>query len=284
MQGQPRFGSYLGLSAAGFHHLSYAEWGRDDARVVVCAHGLTRNGRDFDWLAAALASHYRVICPDIVGRGRSAYLADPALYGYPQYMTDATALLARLGVGAVDWIGTSMGGLLGLMLAAQPATPIRRLVINDIGPFVPRQALRRIADYVGISYRFSSLVALEAHLRKVHAPFGALTDEQWRHMATHGHVALPDETFRLAYDYAIGERLGTAAASDIDLWPLWERVTCPVMVIRGAQSDVLSAETAQAMAIRSPRVTLVEIPNAGHAPALMTDAEAALIADWLAAD
>ncbi len=167
--------------------MAYAEWGAAEAaRVVLCVHGLTRSGRDFDRLAAALAaSGCRVVCPDVVGRGSSDWLEDPAGYAYPQYLADMTALIARLDVEAVDWVGTSMGGLIGMMLAAQPGTPIRRLVINDIGPFIPKAALARIGDYLGQDQSFADLEAAEAHLRTVHAPFGPLTDAQWEHLTLH---------------------------------------------------------------------------------------------------
>ena len=165
--------------------------------------------RDFDWLAPALAgAGYRVVCPDVVGRGKSDWLGDPAGYGYPQYLADSAVILGHLGAesGApgIDWIGTSMGGLIGMMLAAQSGNPIRRLVINDVGPFIPAAALRRIGDYVGKAFRFPDFAAAEAHFRKAHAPFGDLSDAQWRHLTEHSVVVAPDGGFRLAYDPAIG--------------------------------------------------------------------------------
>jgi pimeloyl-ACP methyl ester carboxylesterase len=283
----PRQGHYFGLSAGGFHRLAYGEWGAPGAeRVAVCAHGLTRNGRDFDVLAAALAEEgCRVACPDVVGRGRSERLSDPAGYGYPQYLADATALIARLGVERLDWIGTSMGGLMGLMLAAQPETPLRRLVINDVGPFIPKAALKRIGDYVGRDPRFPDLAAAEAYFREVHAPFGRLTDLQWRHLTQHSIVpdAGPDRGsgYRLAYDPAIGLPFQDPELDDIDLWPLWDAITIPVLALRGAASDLLLAETAAEMASRGPKAEVVEIPDCGHAPALMDEAQVALVRDWL---
>src|SRR5258708_7287546 len=154
--------SLLGLGPRGFHRLAYVEWGEACSGTVICAHGLTRNGRDFDRLAASLAGARRVVCPDMAGRGRSGWLADAADYGYQQYCADMNALIARLGVEAVDWVGTSMGGLIGLMLAAMPESPIRRLVLNDIGPFIPKAALERMAGYVGKDPAFADRAALEA--------------------------------------------------------------------------------------------------------------------------
>ena len=274
--------SYLGLSAAGFHRIAYTEWGDPAAaRVVVCCHGLTRNGRDFDALAERLAARARVICPDVVGRGRSDWLADPKLYGYPQYVADMAGLIARLDVAAVDWIGTSMGGLIGMTLAAQAKSPIRSLVMNDVGPVVPKAALQRIADYVGLDNRFSSLRSLENHLRKAYAPFGTLTDAQWAHLTAHGHRIIGEGVYGLAYDpaIAVNVRLGV---QDWDMWAIYDRITRPTLVIRGMESDLLSAATADEMARRGPKAGRLDIPGAGHAPALMAEDQIGALESWLA--
>lgn len=276
-----RQGAVLGLSPAGFHRVAYTEWGDPaNSRVVVCCHGLTRNGRDFDALAADLARDFRVVCPDIVGRGASDWLKDPAHYGYPQYCADMSVLIARLAVPDLLWVGTSMGGLIGMTLAAQTGSPIRRLVINDVGPFVPKAALLRIADYVGLDNRFSSLDAVENHLRKVLAPFGPLTDAQWRHLVEHGHRRREDGTFALAYDPAIAGNV-KLAVQDWDLWALWDRVSCPTLVIRGAQSDLLLPETAAEMTQRGPHAECVTWEGMGHAPALMAPEQIAAVRQWL---
>ncbi|MGP1396153.1 MAG: alpha/beta fold hydrolase [Inquilinaceae bacterium] len=274
----------LGLSAAGFHRIGYADWRPDGvsaAPPLVCVHGLTRNGRDFDPLAGALSPDRRVICPDIVGRGGSGRLADPAGYGYPQYLADMAVVLGRVDAPAVDWLGTSMGGLIGMVTAAQPGNPIRRLVINDVGPFIPKAALERIAGYVGQDPSFADVDAVEAYLRAVHAPFGPLTDAQWRHLAEHGHRIRDDGTLGLAYDPGIAAPFRSQPVEDVDLWPVWDAVTCPVLVLRGAASDLLSAETAMEMTRRGPPATLIEIPGCGHAPALMDDVQIGHIRDWL---
>ncbi|MGQ9369960.1 alpha/beta fold hydrolase [Azospirillum sp. A39] len=272
----------LGLSAAGFHRIAYTQWGREDApRTVLCAHGLTRNGRDFDRLALDLAAHARVACPDVVGRGRSDWLANPALYGYPQYLADMTALIARLDVAEVDWVGTSMGGLIGLLLAAQPNTPIRRLVLNDVGPFVAKAGLERIADYVGKDPVFEDLAAVEAYLRFVLMGFGALGDEWWRHMAETSARRLPDGRFGLAYDPGIGKAFSAQPIGDVDLWAVWDRVRCPVLVLRGAESDILLADTAADMARRGPGATVVEVQGVGHAPSLMVEEQIATVRAFL---
>jgi len=273
---------FSGLSPVGFHRVRYLEWGEDDGRpTVLCVHGLTRNARDFDRLAERLARRYRVISVDVVGRGGSAWLRDPAHYTYPQYQADITALIARLNVERVHWIGTSMGGLIGMFLAAMPDAPLASLFMNDVGPILPKEALQRIADYVGLENRFSSLEALERNMRKVHAPFGPLTDEEWAHLVRHGHRILPDSNFGLAYDPAIAENVKKGVA-DVDLWNFWDRISVPTLVFRGVESDLLSAATAQAMTRRGPRARIVELPGIGHAPALMAEDQIALIESWLA--
>ena len=274
--------SFLGLSAAGFHTVAYTQWGRDDApRTVVCVHGLTRNGRDFDALALNLVDRYRVACPDVVGRGKSGRIANPALYGYPQYCADMAALIARLGVEQVDWVGTSMGGLIGMMLAAQPNSPIRRLVINDVGPFISKVGLQRIADYVGKDPVFEDIAAVESYLRFVLMGFGRLPDEAWRHMAEHSARQRPDGRYGLAYDPAIAEAFKAQPMGDVDLWAFWDRIQCPVLVLRGETSDILLPETAEEMTGRGPGARVVEFANAGHAPALMTDDQIAVVRNFL---
>lgn len=275
--------SYLGLSAAGFHRIAYTQWGRDDApRTAVCVHGLTRNGRDFDRLALALTDGWRVVCPDVVGRGRSDWLANPDFYTYPQYMADLNALIARLGVERVDWIGTSMGALLGMILAAQPNTPIRRLVINDAGPLVAKEGLQRIADYVGKDPVFDDLAGVESYLRFILMGYGAMPDEDWRHMAEHSARRRPDGTYGLAYDPGIAKPFTTQPVADVDMWAIWDRIRCPVLVLRGADSDILLPETAEEMTRRGPRARVVEVPHTAHAPSLRTEEQIAAVRAFLA--
>jgi len=274
---------FLGLSPAGFHRNIYWEWATaaPGAPVLVAIHGLTRNGRDFDAVATALSPDFRVVCPDVVGRGRSDWLPDGALYSYPQYLADSTALLARLAVASVDWLGTSMGGLIGLMLAAQPLSPIRRLILNDVGPLVPKAALERIGSYVGQDPRFESIAGVEAYLRRVHEPFGRLSDAQWAHLALHS--ARPAQGgYSLAYDPAIARAFQAGPIADVDLWPLWDRIACPVLILRGASSDLLLPDTAAEMVRRKANATLAVMPDCGHAPVLMDPGQIATIRDWLA--
>jgi pimeloyl-ACP methyl ester carboxylesterase len=273
-----------GLSPVGFHQIVFWDWPgpNADAPVLVAVHGLTRNGRDFDVLARALSDRFRVVCPDIVGRGKSAWLPAGALYTYPQYLADMVALVARIGPGPIDWLGTSMGGLIGMMLAAQPGGLIRRLILNDVGPFVPKAALERIASYVGQDPRFGSVAEVETYLRRVHAPFGGLTDSDWAHLAQYSTRERPEGGFGLAYDPKIAEAFRTTPIADVDLWPVWEAIACPALVIRGGQSDLLTAEIADEMVRRKPATRLVTFPECGHAPALMDPAQIAVIRNWLA--
>jgi pimeloyl-ACP methyl ester carboxylesterase len=275
-----RTGEMHCLGPHGFHRVTYYEWGDGaNPRVVVCVHGLTRNGRDFDTLARALAPQLRVVCPDVAGRGLSQWLSHKQDYAYPVYLSDMAALIARTGVKRVDWVGTSMGGLIGMMLAAQPENPIRRLVVNDIGPFVPRAALERLALYVGKAPRFATLDELERYLRMVMAPYGALTDQQWRHLAEHSSRRDGDGVV-MSYDPAIAHAFASPL-QDVTLWPMWDAIRCPTLVLRGKESDLLLPATAEEMARRGPKARVVEFAGIGHAPALMADDQIAVVRDFL---
>jgi pimeloyl-ACP methyl ester carboxylesterase len=279
------------LSPAGFHRMAYTEWGApDNPRVLVCVHGLTRCGRDFDHLAQALANDYRVVCPDVVGRGQSDWLRDKSHYLLNQYAADMTALLARLDVERVDWFGTSMGGLIGMLLAAQPETPITRLILNDVGPVIGTGALDRIGEYLANPPDFGSIAEAEAYIRAVAAPFGPHDDTQWRHMTDHVVKLTSAGRVALRYDPGIaGPFVATMQAlaagkppgSDIELWPLYEAVTCPTLAVRGALSDLLSPATLAAMGERGPRARTVEIAGVGHAPTFMHDDQVAIVREFL---
>lgn len=271
------------VSASGLHHMAYVEWGeRDNPRVLVCVHGLTRNCRDFDFLAQSLAREYRVVCPDVVGRGRSDWLRVADGYGLPTYVSDMMTLIARLDVAKVHWVGTSMGGLIGMMLASQEHSPVERLVLNDVGPLITGASIRRIGEYVGKAPRFPSLEDAEKYIRLVGAPFGALTDAQWRHLTVHATRETPGGEIEMAYDPAIAEPFRKAFAyTDVDLWPVYEAIRCPTLVMRGADSDLLLHETAVAMSERGPKAQLAEIAGVGHAPMLMDEAQVRIVRDFL---
>jgi pimeloyl-ACP methyl ester carboxylesterase len=276
-----RDGAVRWLSPAGFFTMRWWEWGPPDGAPVICVHGLTRTGRDFDALAEALGrAGRRVICPDLPGRGASDWLPDPMLYQPPVYVSALSHLMARLD-GPVDWVGTSLGGICGMGVAATPGHPIRRMVLNDVGAFVPRDAMARIRDYIGNEPTFPDVAALEVHLRRVHAPFGPLTDAEWRHLAETSARPGKDGGVTLHYDPGIAAPIRAQEAQALDMRALWGLVKVPVLLIRGADSDLLLEETAQAMAA-GPHVQLAEITGAGHAPALMDPAQIALVAAFLA--
>jgi pimeloyl-ACP methyl ester carboxylesterase len=290
---QPRFGSVRCLSPAGLHSVAYTEWGEPaNPRVLVCVHGLTRVGRDFDRLARALADRYRVVCPDVVGRGRSDWLRDPQHYHVAQYVADMVTLIARLGVESVHWVGTSMGGLIGIMLGGQPGSPIAKLVINDVGPTLDAAALARIGDYLGKPVRFKDLEQAVDYIAAISVPFGLRTRGEWREITETVVRPIRDEQgdgWVLHYDprIAVPFRAVTpesAAAGEAAMWKLYDAIACPTLLVRGERSDLLTRETAQAMTQRGPRAKLVEIAGVGHAPMFMHDGQIAVVRDFLLGD
>ena len=277
---------FLGLGSKGFHRIHYADWGDPGAeRIVICVHGLTRNGRDFDDLARALAPDCRVICPDIAGRGQSDWLYAKEDYGYPQYCADMAALIARVTAGGtprkIYWVGTSMGGIIGMLLTSRPNSPIGRLILNDVGTIVPKAALERIGAYVGKDPRFNTIEELEAMTRIVCAPFGPLTDAQWRHLTETGAKRHEDGSWGLRYDPGIAIPFQQGPLADVDLWPFWDTIACPTLLLRGAESDLLLKENAIAMTQRGPRPRLVEFDGIGHAPMLMAEDQIRVVRDFL---
>jgi pimeloyl-ACP methyl ester carboxylesterase len=272
---------FQSLSPHGFHRVVYDEWGDPgNPRVVICVHGVGRNARDFDDLAAALAGTRRVLCVDMPGRGRSAWLADPNDYVFATYLTVLTALIARSGAETVGWVGTSMGGLLGIMMAAQPQTPVAKLVVNDVGPTIEPAALERIRGYFGLDPTFATYDEIARYIRTVSAPFGPLTDAQWERLTVSNVRNRADGRWGLAYDPGIAVPFRAAAAPP-DLWPLWDAIRCPTLVLRGKESDLLSAETAAAMTARGPRPTLIEFAGVGHAPMLLSTEQIAPVVGFL---
>ena len=278
------------VSLAGLHQMSYKEWGAtDNPNVLLCVHGVTRVGDDFDNLARALADKYRVICPDVVGRGRSGRLNNAQLYRLPQYVADMVTLLARVlddDHQQVDWFGTSMGGLIGLGLASLPGNPVRKLILNDIGPVLDPLALQRIGDYIGQDLRFPSFEDGAKFVRDVSQPFGQHTEAEWHKLAS--DVLRQDKDGMWVRHYDMGLALPfrsatpeSAQADEAMLWAAYDAIKCPTLLVRGADSDLLSRATAEKMMQRGPKATLLEIPNVGHAPTFIHDDQIALVRKFL---
>ncbi|MGC8702329.1 MAG: alpha/beta fold hydrolase [Thiomonas sp.] len=286
VENQPRLASVQCLHPGGLHRLAYWEWGDPDCDdVVVCVHGLTRQGRDFDVLAQALQAGRRVVCPDLPGRGESDWLDNPALYQVPQYMADLVTLLARLRARRLAWVGTSLGGLIGIGLAGLRHSPIERLVLNDVGPALDPRGLMRIASYVGRKMHFDTPEQAAASLREISEGFGPHTPEQW--MALTRPMLRPEaQGWRLHYDPALSQPFTAStaqaiAAGEVALWQAFDQITAPTLVLRGADSDILNRQTAQAMAQRGPKARVVELPGVGHAPTLVQDDQVRIVRDFL---
>ncbi len=271
-------------SAGGLHRMAYLEWGDPRAaNTLICVHGLTRCARDFDRLAAEMVrAGYRVVCPDVAGRGDSDWLKNAAEYAVPTYANDMVALIARLDVESVQWVGTSLGGLIGMTLAAIPDSPVKKLVLNDIGPVLPAAALDRIGSYIGKWPPLPNMDAAEAYVRSVSAPFGKHTDAEWRFLTEHVVRENPDGTLRMHYDPAIAVPFNAELPhKDVELWKSYDVIRCPTLVLRGEQSDLLTRDTARQMALRGPRAKVVEIPDVGHAPTLVHGDQIAVVRKFL---
>lgn len=265
-----------------FHWIAYNEWpGPQGAHTLVCLPGLTRNASDFDALGESLSSVCRVVCPDFAGRGKSEWMSDPAAYGTALYLADLAALYARLDADTVDILGTSLGGMVAILFACFPGTPVRRLVLNDLGPLIAKEGLTRIAGFADRDPVFHTIEEVAQRLRNVAAPRGPLTDAQWRYMALHTVRYRPDGTLGLAYDPHVGDSTHLEADHNIDLWAHWDQIRCKTLVLHGVESDVLRRADALAMTQRGPRAKLVEFPGIGHAPALLDEDQIKFVRDFL---
>lgn len=261
------------------------EWGPKRAtRAVVCVHGYSGNARDFDYLARGLATDTRVVCIDVAGRGDSDWLRSPLEYHFGQFLADISGLIDHLNLRQVDWVGTSMGGLLGMLMASSPHTPIRRLVMNDVGAYLPLDALQAIARNLDGPMRFDTLDDVERHMRHTHREWGDLDDEQWRHFAVHGSRATDDGGFRPHYDPAIARVAKPfPLAPGLFMWDAWYRVRCPVLLLRGERSGIFPVSVAETMLQVKPSAELLEIEGCGHVPALMSDDQIGIVRNFLAA-
>ncbi|HSC61996.1 MAG TPA: alpha/beta hydrolase [Caldimonas sp.] len=285
---EPRLRHVQCLDGRGLHRMAYWQWDRTTGasdRVLVCVHGLTRQGRDFDTLARAMQDGWRVVCPDLVGRGESDRLADPSAYGIATYVADMVTLLARLDATTVHWVGTSVGGLIGIGLAALPSSPISRLVLNDIGPAIDADGLARIASYVGRAMTWASEDEAADYLLTISQGFGPHRREQWLAL-TRPMLRQDGERVRLHYDPAIAVPLraitpDAVSAGEATLWAAYDAVRCPTLVLRGAQSDVLAPATAAAMAARGPKARVHEFAGVGHAPTIVAPDQVAVVREFL---
>ncbi len=289
MSSSPRLGFVQCISPVGLHRMAYHEWGDpSNPRVLMCVHGLTRTGRDFDVLAQSMSGEYRVVCPDVVGRGRSEWLADPRQYVLPQYVSDMVTLIARLNVEQVDWFGTSMGGLIGMGLAGLPKSPVRKLLLNDVGPRITAQAIERIGAYLGLPVRFKTFEEGLAYLQTISSSFGRHTPEQWREL--NGAILKPVQgaeglEWGLHYDPALAVPFKetppeAVQAGELALWRMFEAAQGPTLIVRGAQSDLLLRETVAEMVARGKQVSSVEIADVGHAPTFVDPAQIAIAREF----
>ncbi len=285
---EPRLNHVQCLDAKGLHRMAYWEWGDPaNRRVLVCAHGLSRQGRDFDTLARAMSDRYRVVCPDVVGRGRSDWLADPMGYVIPSYVADTVTMLARLDAEVLHWVGTSMGGLIGLGLAALPGSPVQRLVLNDVGPVIEPAAIARIGSYIGRTAQWQTLDEAADALWSISTGFGPHTREQWLaltepQLKRDGQWLVPRSDPAIAVPFkAITPQM--AAAGEAALWKSYDGLRCPTLLLRGAESDLLSPATAKAMTERGPHAKLVEFAGVGHAPMLVQPEQVHAVREFLLA-
>ncbi|MEC4720996.1 alpha/beta hydrolase [Noviherbaspirillum sp. CPCC 100848] len=275
------------LSPGGLHQMTYKEWGDPaNRKVLVCVHGVTRVSDDFDRLAMALCDEYRVVCPDVVGRGRSGRLKNPLHYQVPQYVADMVTLLARLDASTVHWVGTSMGGLIGMSLASITDSPIRRLVLNDVGPSLNPEAIARIGQYIGQDMRFASFEEGARYIREISLPFGPHDEDEWRKLAADVLRQNEQGQWVRHCDLGLAEPFKAATPESAKqgeamLWMAYDAIACPTLLLRGEQSDLVSHETALAMAARGPKARLVELPGVGHAPTLMKEQQIRIVRDFL---
>lgn len=304
----PRLNYVNCVSTAGVHRMAYWEWGDpDNDRILLCVHGLTRTGRDFDDIALAMSGEYRVVCPDIVGRGASDFLLNPSLYAVPQYVSDIFTLLARINGKTLDWIGTSMGGLIGMVFAGlvhnadlyignqeprhedmpgKTGLALNKLVLNDVGPKIELESIRRIGTYVGQALVFESLENAVEHMKINAASFGPLNDDQWLAF-TKSVIKFQDNAWKSHYDVGIAktfkeqENEGALAAAEAYLWRSYKTIDCPILILRGENSDLLSREAVTQMLEQNKNSQMVEIPQVGHAPTLMPDAQIQTVREFL---
>lgn len=273
------------VDPGGKHEMAYTEWGDpQNEKVLICVHGLSRNGQDFQDLAKVLQSEYRVICPDVVGRGESDWLTNPSDYGIPLYVRDLLTLIQSLNSRDIYWLGTSMGGMIGMIIASQENSPIQRLILNDIGLLVTVESLQRIVEYLSQSPpNFKDFGQVEEYVKKTYSGFGKLTDQQWKCLANASVKLTPEGVYQFHYDPAIvtpfkGEM---AELKPIDLGGFFALIRCPILLLHGEESDILSQEIIAQMQLIQKTMNVKHWSDCGHAPALMSTEQIEFIRTWL---
>lgn len=279
---EPKHDHIWTLTPQGFQRMAYVEWGDEqNSQALLCVHGLTRNSRDFDFLAQSLQNSYHIICPDLLGRGESGYLQSPQQYTFSQYISDTITLMARLNAQDIHWLGTSLGGIIGMMLAAQPNSPLKSLILNDVGMIVPSPALKRQEIYARNDNIFQSLHEAKCYFQTVLSPSRIADPNHWDHITQYGIKRDDEGNFRLAYDPAIGHSFANTSSSSLHLETYWQAIKCPILVIRGEESDFLPPEIISKMLYFQPNTKVVTIPQCGHAPSLMTPDQIQVVEEWL---
>jgi pimeloyl-ACP methyl ester carboxylesterase len=267
---------------SGTHQMVYYEWGNpDNPRVLVCIHGLTRNGRDFDFLAAAVQQEYRVLAPDLIGRGKSDWLKNPTHYTIEQYVGDLLGWLHQLGLKKVDWLGASLGGILGMLIAARPDSPIQRLILDDVGPIIKKESVAKLSSEVGANPVFSSLGELKDFLKKIYAQTGAMESYHWDHLLAHDHITLSEGGFARAYDPNLFKSFQPMQGQDIAFWPVFKAIRVPIYVLHGEKSGVLTADICDEMKQCQPNMNIIDLPDIGHAPSLMDERHIEMVIEFL---
>jgi hypothetical protein len=278
----PTYLNWQTLQSVKSHNIAYVEWGNPENEVLICSHGLLRNSRDFDKIASVLSKKFRVICFDTPGRGQSDWLEDENCYNYATYINDVIFLLTSLSISSCHWLGTSMGGLIGMSLASMYPYFIKSLILNDVGPSLSHASFIRIIKYISYDPEFESLDQAKAHFKKIYIGFGITDEETWDHITYYSTRKMPNNKYKMAYDVKIAKNLNqyTHHSEDVNLLYMWNNIMRPILVLRGEFSDILTKETANLMA-QKKNVTLCEIPGVGHAPSLAYESEINIIEQWL---
>ncbi|MBY0500967.1 MAG: alpha/beta hydrolase [Alphaproteobacteria bacterium] len=279
---EPRRDYIWGLSPLGFHKVAYVEWGKKThGPVLICAHGLTRNSRDFDYLCKAIKHNYQIVCPDLVGRGESDYTGSNLTYNFAQYLADMVTLLARIDSQEVHWLGTSLGGIIGMMLAAQPNSPIKSLILNDVGMIIPSIALQRLGTYARNDDSFATFEDAKNYFKTALSGFNIIDSKIWDHITKYGTKQDEKGGLSLTYDAVIGEIFRNEETPSLHFETYWQSIRCPVLILRGEASDMLLPEIIKKMMYFRPNTKVITIPQCGHAPSLMTIEQIQIIENWL---